>query len=134
MAKVQLPVRLRFDATGSNEDYLFKYEVDPASGQITGEVRTIDDTTKISDLTGSRKPGVNPLHTATVMNFIFQLRGDLIFLGGRAFGIFFDGRLRALTPRAVPGIAATLFEPGDTGTGGGHQTTFLNTEPLEIAR
>lgn len=132
MATVILPMRLKFDAAASAEDYLFKYDVNSANGQITGEVRTLDDTTKISDLTGATKPGVNPLQRATVINFIFELRGDLIFLGGRARGIFFDGRLRAFTPRTAPGIAATLFEPGDTGTGGGHQTTFVNTEPLDL--
>ena len=130
MPDVVMPMRLKFDRAANPEDYLFVFDV--RDGQITGEVRSLDNTTKISDLSGFSGPGVNPLNPrVTVINFIFQLRGDMIFLGGRIRGIFYDGRLRAFTPRVVPGFAAPLLEPGDTGTGGGGQTTFTSTKLLD---
>ena len=115
------------DQDGRREE--FKFFFDENGGQITGEVHTESGPGPIP-LKGSRRPSIS--EGLSVMHFIFELRGNSIFLAGCQIATVFEGRYGAFAP-AVDDRASGLREPGETGTGGGSQQTLLLREEEEEA-
>lgn len=129
MARLQMSIK--FDKDAEPQNYRFEYR-EESDGRIIGEVQTEDGSAKVSDLAGLRTGSPIAGHSATIISFNFELRRarrlESIFLAGRKFGLFFDGRFVVTASRQLDADSPEIFELGDTGTASGQQGTRLSAE------